>query len=302
LSQVSSRRIYMPIKAADGDIGHKAITEGVQLDIQDMKPRISDIQCSHILNFLSPPMSPEATLWKCQSLARRRQSWSSSHKDSTELLQSLRHWVSMHGSSLFVVRAGPRAEVRAKDFAVEVTGFLQLTTPYKVIWTFSSLGSRDSTVSTTDILKTLIFQALRHDPNLLLNQPSELNTSRFQTNHTEKEWLDLLCMVFSRLSKCFVIVETEDLFRSFKHDPEWTTRFLQLFQHIVDTTAASGSMIKILVVSYGKALSALADLPQNSNRIVTTVQRPPPVPPQLRKPMSRQRGRSAHWQSLRPRF
>jgi hypothetical protein len=278
--------------------GSKSIAENIQLDVSDMKPRICDIQFGNILNFLAPRISPEDMLQKCRSLAIRRQSWSSAPSDSIGLLRSLGNWLSTPGPSLLVVRAGPRAEARAKDFAVDVINHLQ-TTPYKVIWALSQFGSNDDGTSTISVLKSLVYQALRQDPDVLSSHPDQLNITRFQADHTEAEWVELLCLIFSRLSKCFVVVETEDLFRSFRQDPESARNFLQIFQHIVDSTASSGSLVKILVVSFGKADSTLANVP---SRIVTTVQQPPPVPPRLRRPMSRRRGRNSGWQSLRPRF
>jgi hypothetical protein len=172
-----------------------------------------------------------------------------------------------------------RAEARAKDFAVEVINHLQ-TTPYKVFWTLSQLGSRDDSVSTIGLLKSLVFQALRHDPDLLANNVEQLNITRFRTEHTESEWVDVLCLVLSKLSKCFVVVEAEDLFRDLR-DQELVKKFLQVFQTIVDKTASSGSLVKILVVSFGRTDPTV---PGKNNRIVTAVQPVAPVPPSPETP------------------
>ncbi|EON68935.1 hypothetical protein W97_08193 [Coniosporium apollinis CBS 100218] len=45
-------------------LGHKTLTENVQLDVRDMKPRICDIQFSHIMDILTPKSSPEDLLRK----------------------------------------------------------------------------------------------------------------------------------------------------------------------------------------------------------------------------------------------
>lgn len=253
------------------------------------------------MKILRPYPSPEDVLRKCQSLAKRSQAWSSSAShDATNLLESLSRWVSKSGSSLFIVRAGPRAEARAKEFALDVITLLQ-STQYPVFWSLSHLGSDRDTISTTDVLKSLVFQALQCDPDVFLKNPAQLNASQFQTNHSETEWLDLLRNILSKLTKCFVVVETEDLFHAFRHDIEWIKHFLALFQGLVDSAASSGNMIKVLVVSYGSAKAAIEDLPEDKSRIVTTVQRPVPVPPRLRRPI-RKAGRGGAWHHLRPKF
>jgi hypothetical protein len=231
-------------------------------------------------------MSPEAIFSECKSFARRRKSWNLWPKGSADLFRKLQHWVSTPGSSLFVVKAdrcvGRRKDLharkRAKDFAVEVTDFLKSKTNHRVIWTFSS--STHPHMSVTDVLNILIHQACRFS----LLQPNILPS---KAHNTENELFDSLRTILSQLSRCFIIIETTNI--------EATARFLQLSQ---DTVDKSGSMIKMLVVSYGTASEGLSDSSQNNNIIVATVQRPP----RSRKPMSRHRARDADWKHLDPRF
>jgi len=232
-------------------------------------------------------MSPEDILSICKSFAQRRKSWNPWPKGSVDLFRSLQHWVSTPGSALFVVRAtrcvgrcgNHRAKARAKDFAVEVADFLKSTTTHKVIWTFSL--SKRPRMSITDILNILICQAVRFFP-------SQPNIPQSKANDTESQLFELLRLLLSQLPMCFVVIETTNI--------EGTARFLRLSQDIVDR---SSSMIKILVVSHGKALPVLPNLLQNNNRIVATIQR---LPPRSRKPNSQYRARATHWQHLNPRF
>ena len=283
-----------------GCLAHKAISENIQIDVQDMKPRIHDLQFAAILKTIRPNPSPEDVLRKCQSLAKRSQAWSNAPREATNLIQSLDRWVTMPGSSLFIVRAGPRAESRAKEFVLDVISHLQ-PTQYCVFWSLSHLGSDEETISTTHLLKSLVFQALQHDPDVFLKNPAQLNATQFHTKHSETEWLDLLCNLFSNLSKCFIVIEAEDLFRSFAHDSKWIKHFLTMIQHLIDSAAISGNPVKVLVVNYGSAKKAIEDLPEDRSRIVTTVQRPVPVPPRLRRPAGR-KSRTGAWHHLKPTF
>jgi len=266
-----------------------------------MKPRICDIQFSKILDVLTPKRCPEEMLQRAQSLAKRGRSLSAPIKDSASLLRSLGCWVSGEGSSLFVVRVGPRAEAKAKEFAANVIDLLR-PTPYGVIWSLSQLRSHNSTASMKDLLKSLIFQALRYDRSLLSNHLDQMNIAKFRADHTEPEWACLLSMIFSKLSKCFIVIETEDLFQTHRHDIEWARSFLRLFQGLVDHAESSGSMLKVLVVSYGTTLPELHSASTKQNRIVSSLRRPPPVPPRLRRPMTRTRGKRPGWQHLQPKF
>lgn len=175
-------------------------------------------------------------------------------------------------------------------------------TPYGVIWSLSQLRAHNSTPSMKDVLKSLIFQALRHDQSLLSNHLDQMNIAKFQADHTESEWAVLLSMIFSKLSKCFIVIETEDLFQMHRNDTEWGRRFLAFFQGLVDHAESSGSMLKVLVMSYGTTLPVLQGTSTKQNRIVSSLQRPPPVPPRLRRPMTRPRGTRPGWENLRPKF
>jgi hypothetical protein len=261
------------------------------------------MQLSSILQVLKPQQSPEETLAKVQSLAKRVQMSNIPSRDSVDLLKSLGTWVSREESALFLVKVGVRAEAKAKEFAADVVKLLQ-PMPYGVIWNLSWIRSHGSVPSMTDMIKSLIFQALQHDPTLLHSHPEELNVMKFQSNHSEAEWISLLSQLFSRLSKCFIVVEAEDIFQAHRDILEWTTRFLVLFQNLVDQAETSGNQLKILVIGYGTTLSTLQAMPGKKNRIVSSIQRPQPVPPHLRRQFASRKTNLhlADWQTLKPKF
>jgi hypothetical protein len=104
------------------------------------------------------------------------------------------------------------------------------------------------------MIKGLVFQALQHDPTPLHSSPEELNVTRFQSNHTEAEWISLLLQLLSRLSKCFIIVEAEDIFQVNRAAPDWAKDFLEPFRKLVDEAEGSGNQPKILVLGCGSIL------------------------------------------------
>lgn len=266
-----------------------------------MRPRICDIQFSHVLSALEPRVSPEDTLYKSQTLTSRTSHVQVSARDSTEFLRRLSQWLSKEGSSLFLIRAGPRAEVRSKQIATDVITFL-IGSPYGVIWNLSQVNSLDRPPSLSELIKGLIFQALRSHPELLHNHLNDLNIARFQQDHPEHEWIELLQRLFSRLSKCFIVIETEELFRAHRDDTKWLLRFFGLFHTLINSSAASGGVLKILIVSYNTPLSTFHSLRGDDNWITMSLQPPIPVPPRLRRPVSRRGRRSDKWQHLRARI
>jgi hypothetical protein len=72
---------------------------------------------------------------------------------------------------MFVVEAGPRAEAKTKDLAIEVIGLLNLT-DYTVFWHLSKPTIMDRACILNNVLKYLIYQALRHDLIILSGNPS----------------------------------------------------------------------------------------------------------------------------------
>jgi hypothetical protein len=263
-------------------IANKAINEAVQLDVTDMKPRIYELQFGDILNTLSPKVSPEDILRKHTSLARRRHQVSTGYlRTSADISKGLDLWESTAGSSLFILRSGPRASSITRDHAVDIINYLRHA-QYKVFWVLSPPSPCDLEPSIANILKSLVYQVILHEPNILLRFPEHLSTLQFLSNRNESEWLDLLCLLVSRLEKCFLIVETEDLYQASRQMPEWTQNFLQVFKLLIERVEASGSVVKILVVTFDAGTVVSSNQQGSVHNFVATVQQPRIVPPRLR--------------------
>jgi len=247
-----------------------------------INPNLQGIQFFNIVQTLRPKQSPEETLTNTQSLTRRNVSISRPSKDWKVLLDCLGRWISIGGSALFVVRVALRAEAKAKGFAIEVIKMLR-PLPYGVIWNLSLFKSQGKPAKLQDMIKSLIFQALVHDPTILQNHPKELDATKFISTHTEAEWISLLSKLLSRLSKCFIVVEAQDMFQINREDPEWAGQFFQLFQNLIDQAKRLGNMLKILVLGYGTHQLTLKSLQSSGNRIVSSIQRPIPMPAHLRR-------------------
>jgi hypothetical protein len=280
-------------------LGHKTITESIHLDLLDIKPRIYEIEFSQILSVLKPRTCPDEMLHKVLSISSRSQSQMMQPKELTSLLNALGSWISVEGSSLFLVKVGPRAGAKAKEFAADVIKLLRERSLH-VVWNISPLVPGSGLPSLAEVLRGLVFQLLRQNSTLLHNHLQALNFAKFAADHTDAEWEDMLQKVFSRLSNCFVVVEAQDLFAANKEDETWATSFLQMFQRIVDQVAKTGNSLKILVVGYGTTYSLLRDS-ECKNRISSVFQRPAVTPVRSRR-LGHWTKRNHGWQRLQAKF
>lgn len=283
--------------------GHKAITERIHIDVQDMMPRIRDMQLSNILQALKPSICPEQTFNKFQAITKRSRSTKLPVAESNAILQSLNSWFSKEGSSLFILRVGPRAETKAMELTTDIISHLR-DKQVNVIFRLSPitrLGERD-VPTITEVLKVLVHQALQLDPSILHADFNELNVAKVSSIHTEAEWMYLLTKLITRLAKCYIIIETHDLFQKARCKPDWVGRFLNIFSTLVSGPMSSGSSLKFLVLCYGGGHDALMrrNLDQDS-WIVSTLRRPLPTPIRLKRAASYKRNTKG-WQRAQPKF
>jgi hypothetical protein len=178
----------------------------------------------------------------------------------------------MAGSSMFIVQAGPRVEARTKDLVVEITGLLK-SSAYPVFWYLSEPIVTHTGSTLNSILKCLIFQALRHDPTIMSQDHRVGNIRAFQGEYKLAEWISLLCLIFSKIKQCFVVAETEDLYRIAGRDGGQVQQILETFDQIFDSVTATGCIIKLLMVNYGGRASP-SKLSGNIPRIVASVNPP----------------------------
>jgi len=283
--------------------GHKAITERIHVDVQDMMPRIRDMQFSDILQALRPSNCPQEIFNKLQAITKRSRSTKLPVAESNAIIQSLNAWFSREGSSLFILRVGPRAEAKAMELTTDVITHLKEKN-INVIFRLSPIarsGERDIP-TVTEVLKVLVHQALQLDPSILQAYSADLNVAKFSSMHTESEWKDLLAKLIIRLSKCYIIIETHDLFREAKGNAEWVVKFLDIFSTLVSSSASSGASLKFLVLCYGGGHDSL--IRRNSEQdscIVSTLRRPAPTPMRLKRVVSYKKNVKG-WQRVQPKF
>jgi hypothetical protein len=215
---------------------------------------IYDLQLSRILGIIAVGQQPQHTLRACQSvLGRRQRTRPDLVNYSQEICERLKEWTLCESSSLLLVHPGPGAKAKAQGLPTVIVENLRgLNKP--VIWSLSTGSTTSEPPSTVSILKELISQALQLAISGSQYQaPASLSAASFQVAHTQSEWLSLLFKILSCNQETFIVIETEDLFRSTWNDYEIARDFLSLFQTMMERSDGT-SRIKTLVVCYSVSL------------------------------------------------
>jgi hypothetical protein len=240
-----------------------------------MMPRIRDIQFSHILSSLRPANCPHDTLQKLQSIVKRSRSRRLPEVEPKDIVHSLNSWFLKQGSSLFMLRVGPRAETKARELMTDLISTLQ-NKGSNVIWRIPHpLATTEIEVPTfAEVLKLLTHQILILKPSLL--HPRTFDIAKFQGSHPASEWASLFQHLISQLPSCYIILETHDLFQVQDGDDEadWLPTLLKLFQDLAVKATTNGHMLKFLVLCYGSQSEALATF----GDIRATLRKPTVVP------------------------
>jgi hypothetical protein len=281
-------------------ISSKTLTEQVSIDIRGISQTTYRLEYHHLVNFLAPVVRPDIALLKVQSFARRDPSTSLPSPENAKLWRTLHDWASSDCSALLVVRMGLRAQKQARNIAADVIRGLT-TSSRCVFWNLSLPSTAEEDGSMASVFKSLIYQALQHSAGLFAQFSEQLNLLKVQSTHTDSEWADLICLLFSKIPRAFVVVETEGLRKVYQHDGDWVQRLLKLLQRIVDQTTMAGNQVKILLVVYGQSLIIPAGHASAGQLVVTSVAPPKPVPARLRHVARRSGFETRGWKLKGPK-
>ncbi|KAF2833902.1 hypothetical protein CC86DRAFT_312074 [Ophiobolus disseminans] len=279
----------------------KAITERVGIDVSDIKRTTCLIEFHHLVQFLAPNVPPKTALSKAQSFARRDPTMGLLSQKDVKVNKTLHAWALAGRSSLLVVRMGLRAQKQARELAADVIQGLE-TNSQHVFWNLSLPRSSDTGTPMANVFKSLAHQALRHSTNLFAQFPKQLNLEKIQSSHTDGEWADLICLLFSKIPDAFIVIETEDLHKVHRHDSEWANRLLRLLQRVVSRATSAGNRLKILLVVYGNVLKAPTATSKDGELVVTSIQPPAPMPPRMRHMARRMGLNTKGWKLQKPKI
>lgn len=270
------------------------ILRGIQISIQEIQPRIYDLQYGDVVAALKPSIEPTEMLYTNQLLLQRRKSKLGPSYNAITHTVNLHKWANSPSSSLLVLQPNAGADFTAKEISVDIINHLRAANK-PIFWSLSALPGDQPVISTETILKTLLFQVTKATtPKALMSafSPQGLSVANASACHSEREWLEILkCSIAQLVGDCFVVVECADLYHVHSEQPRWAQAFLTLFHALADGVQGTGSRVKVLVVNSDKSGAGLWDRTGDSPRMVAPVQRSPPLRPELRKRRTQATGR-----------
>lgn len=276
---------------------NKAITEQVSVDVKEISQGVYRIEFHELVQILAPAISPSAALHRIQSFARRGQTLTLPSTNNNHVKKRLQSWVMADPSSLLIVQIGPRAEKLAREMTADLVKDLT-TDAASVFWNFSLPLTANGEESMTSVFKSLIHQALAASGHLFAQFAEQLNLQKIHGTHSESEWVDLICLLFTKIPKAFIVIEIESLSKANQHDPNWSNHFVRFLQRIIGKTQVVGNSLKILLVLHGHAPQTSSD----ENLVVTSLLPPQPVPPHLRHVARRSGLDPGIWKMRRPKI
>jgi len=279
---------------------HKSLTARIGADVYSISQTVYRIEFSGVMQFFEPKVLPEMALLKVRSLVRRDTTPSLPSPNEQEVRRTILEWAFGKGSSLLVVQVGIRAQKQAKELATNVIQELR-SGSQRVFWNLPSGRTSSDAQTIEELFRGIIFQVLQNSGDLFNSCAEQLNLSKIHATHTEREWVDLVCLLFSKVPTAFVVIETEALQKAYRQDLGWSERLQEYLQLIGDRSSEAGCELKILVVLYGHGHRSGAAASGSRSVRVATLQPTKSVPPRLRH-FARQSGLVAKsWKMQRPK-
>ncbi|CAN9398485.1 unnamed protein product [Alternaria alternata] len=279
---------------------HKSLTERVGVDVCNMSRTVYRIEFNEAMRFFEPKVLPETALLKVRSFVRRGMTPSLPSSAEQRIRKTILEWASGNIPSFLIIEVGLRAQKQAKELATNVIEILKPNSQC-VFWDLSSTRSSPSAHTMVALFKCIIFQILQQSSNLFSNFTEQLNLSRINAAHTDREWVDLICLLFSKMPTAFMVIETEALQKVYQHDSSWAERLFGHLQKIVEQSSASGCELKLLVIMYGSSHRFTAATASSKNVRIAKMQPATPLPPHLRHVARRSGLETKGWKMRRPK-
>ena len=231
--------------------------------------RVTDLQLSQMLTHTADSLldDPE-TSYLFGVLIRNKHQRRLNRAPKFWLSPSLKDWTTSQSSSLIIVKGSYATRSQARDFGVNVIEAVR-SALIPVLWALhdSSKGIRE-TISTVDLLKSLVQQAIRVNKTFQSEKLCTRSCTRIQSARDEKEWLDIFGSVLVGLPLLYIVVNLESLGRNplaMTEQFSWPLAFLSLFQSL--SSRGVVTVVKVVLITCGDArflnLSDLEDPEQS---------------------------------------
>ena len=237
----------------------------------DTSQRISDLQLSQMLTHTANSLlvDPE-TSYRFGLLIRNKHQRGLNYTPKFWLSPRLKDWTTSKSSSLIVVKGSYATRSQARDFGINVIEAVQ-SASIPILWALhDNSKSVCETISTVDLLKSLVQQAIRINKTFQSERLCTRSCTRIQSARDEKEWLDIFGSVLVGLPLVYIVVNLESLGRNplaMTEQFSWPLAFLSLFQSL--SSRGGATVVKLVLITYGDArFLDLSDLENPEQSVV----------------------------------
>ena len=220
----------------------------------DTNQRVFDLQLSNMLTFTtgSPILDPEIS-YRYGLLKRNRHKLRLGRPPNFWQSPKLKLWTDSDASALVIVTGPYSLREKAQDFGINVIEAVK-PTPTPVLWVLPNHNqSITGGITTVDILKSLVQQAMRLNKVFQSERACALSCARIQSAVQESEWFDILGSALAGLRQVYVVFDIGTLGRTvlaLSDEFSWPLAFISLFQTLA--SRASQTVLKIVLIGYGE--------------------------------------------------
>jgi hypothetical protein len=216
-------------------------------------------------------LPPEESFRSSASLRNRRRRQPTASCERFWLAPKFRRWKDEEGSSLLIIKSTFRSRFAVKDFCVNAIEIIR-ESGVAVLWALKTAvpeGRMACDVSSVEILKLLVSQALRVPVAHQTESSMAAVSARIGRAGTAKDWLGILGSALTPIREIVIIVDLELLTPALDaaaRDLPMPVVFLALFRELTEHKAKT--TVKVILVSYGSSNFSMPAQPGDQDLVL----------------------------------
>ncbi|KAI0401356.1 hypothetical protein F4802DRAFT_580431 [Xylaria palmicola] len=277
--QASLQTSIGQLLAIVAEVKHSIATEQVIAASSriEFRQNLTEIQLMQFISLLSGTALLDATktLQASVLLRNRRRARVSSRGPRLWYDSRVDKWNRSQGSGLITISGTRKLRFHIRDFCTDSIVTLR-ESKIPVVWAVKPIDSLqeetakiESQISTIEILKCLIFQAVQINSSLHTDAALAPYLNAYHAARTEKEWLALFCSVIQGIPQLYAFVDLELI------HPQWAKQaedfcWPAAVQIVLDELSRRNcrSIIKVALVSYGSPLARDTAASEHAGHVV----------------------------------
>ncbi|KAI0017897.1 hypothetical protein F4780DRAFT_795578 [Xylariomycetidae sp. FL0641] len=236
----------------------------------EVRQQLSKIQLHQFMDHLAavPLPSSDKSLQASLFMASRRWLKRSNRGPPFWLDGRMQRWNHSRQSSLVVINGTRKLRHHLQYFSARSVSVLEEAS-IPVIWALKPNTIKETTadqVSTIDILKYLISQAVSINKTIQTNAALTPCLSAYRGARSEKDWINILASVLDGIPLLYIVLDMEVLSQSLEMTTKdfWPGALLEMFSGLAARNIKT--VVRVALVSYGSPLlkGPLPGCPQDS--------------------------------------